>query len=101
MHAPHHVPKEWADKYKGKFDKGWDAYREKVFARQKEMGIVPAGAELSRHDPDVPHWEHCSPEQKQLYARMMEVYAGFLSHTDHHIGRLLEFLKRSASWTTR
>ena len=53
MHAPHHVPKEWADRYKGVFDDGWDAYREKVFARQKELGIVPADAELSRHDPDV------------------------------------------------
>ncbi len=57
MHAPHHVPKEWADKYKGMFDDGWDAYREKVFARQKELGIVPADAELSRHDPDVPEWD--------------------------------------------
>ncbi len=92
-HAPHHVPKEWADKYKGRFDDGWDAYREKVFARQKELGIVPAGAELSRHDPDVPDWDALSPEQKKLYARMMEVFAGFLSHTDYHIGRLLDYLK--------
>ena len=89
MHAPHQVPKEWADKYKGKFDDGWDAYREKVFARQKELGIVPADAELSRHDPDVPEWDPLSPEQKKLYARMMEVFAGFLTHTDYHIGRLL------------
>ena len=57
MHAPHHVPKEWADKYKGKFDDGWDAYREKVFARQKELGIIPKDAELSRHDPDVQDWD--------------------------------------------
>ena len=92
-HAPHHVPKEWADKYKGKFDDGWDAYREKVFARQKELGIVPADAELSRHDPDVPDWDALSPEQKKLYARMMEVFAGFLTHTDYHIGRLLDYLK--------
>ena len=56
-HAPHHVPKEWADRYKGAFDDGWDAYREKVFARQKELGIVPQDAELSRHDPDVPAWD--------------------------------------------
>ena len=60
MHAPHHVPKEWADKYEGVFDDGWDAYREKVFARQKELGIVPADAELSRHDPDVPDWDSLS-----------------------------------------
>jgi len=92
-HAPHHVPKEWADKYKGKFDDGWDAYRQKVFARQKELGIVPADAELSRHDPDVPDWDSLSPQQKKLYARMMEVFAGFLTHTDYHIGRLLDYLK--------
>ncbi|MEB3338566.1 MAG: arylsulfatase [Leptolyngbyaceae bacterium] len=93
MHAPHHVPQEWADRYKGKFDQGWDAYREQVFAKQKAMGIVPADAELSRHDPDVQPWEHCSADEKKLYARMMEVFAGFLTHTDHHIGRLLDFLK--------
>jgi len=93
MHAPHHVPKEWADKYKGKFDDGWEAYREKTFARQKEIGIVPKDAELSRHDPDVKPWDECSPEEKKLYARMMEVFAGFLEHTDYHIGRLLQFLK--------
>ncbi len=93
MHAPHHVPKEWADRYKGKFDEGWEAYREHTFARQKELGIVPPDAELSRHDPDVKPWDRCSPEEKKLYARMMEVFAGFLSHTDYHIGRLLDFLK--------
>ena len=77
-HAPHHVPKEWADRYAGQFDDGWDAYREKVFARQKELGIVPADAELSRHDPDVPEWESLSPDARRLSARMMEVFAGFL-----------------------
>ncbi|MDQ1253198.1 MAG: hypothetical protein QG646_2348 [Euryarchaeota archaeon] len=93
MHAPHQVPKEWADKYRGKFDDGWEAYREKTFARQKELGVVPKDAKLSRHDPDVKPWEECSPEEKKLYARMMEVFAGFLEHTDYHIGRLLQFLK--------
>jgi len=93
MHAPHHVPKEWADRYKGKFDDGWEAYREKVFARQKELGVVSQDAELSRHDPDVKPWDQCSPDERKLYARMMEVFAGFLTHTDHHIGRLLDFLK--------
>ncbi len=93
MHAPHHVRKEWSDKYKGKFDDGWEAYREKTFARQKELGIVPADAELSRHDPDVQKWDSLSDDEKKLYARMMEVFAGFLEHTDHHIGRLLDFLK--------
>jgi arylsulfatase len=94
MHAPHHVPKEWADKYQGMFDDGWDAYREKVFARQKELGIVPQDAELSRHDPDVQDWDTLPEEERRLYARMMEVYAGFLEHTDFHIGRLLDFLKK-------
>jgi arylsulfatase len=93
MHAPHHVPKEWADRYQGKFDDGWEAYREKVFAKQKEMGIVPQDAELSHHDPDVQPWDQCSSDEKKLYARMMEVFAGFLTHTDYHIGRLLDFLK--------
>jgi arylsulfatase A-like enzyme len=93
MHAPHHVPKEWADRYKGAFDDGWEAYRERVFARQKELGVVPADAELSRHDPDVTPWADCSAEERRLYARMMEVFAGFLEHTDHQIGRLLDFLR--------
>jgi arylsulfatase len=94
MHAPHHVTKEWADKYQGMFDDGWDAYREKVFARQKELGIIPADAELSRHDPDVQDWDKLPEDERRLYARMMEVYAGFLEHTDYHIGRLLDFLKK-------
>jgi arylsulfatase len=93
MHAPHHVPKEWADLYKGKFDAGWDAYREQVFARQKRMGIVPPDTVLSRHDPDVQDWSKLSDDERKLYARMMEVFAGFLEHTDHYIGELIAFLK--------
>lgn len=93
QHAPHHVPKEWADKYKGKFDNGWDAYREETFARQMKMGILPKGTVLSRHDPDVQDWSKLSAEERKLYARMMEVFAGFLEHTDHHIGELIAFLK--------
>jgi arylsulfatase A-like enzyme len=93
-HAPHHVPKEWADKYSGAFDDGWSAYREQTLARQKKLGIVPADAELSRHDPDVPQWNSLSADERRLYARMMEIFAGFLSHTDHHIGRLIEFLRK-------
>ncbi len=92
-HAPHHVPKEWADRYAGQFDDGWDAYRQQVLARQKELGLMPADVELSRHDPDVPDWDSLPPEARRLAARMMEVFAGFLSHTDHHVGRLLDFLK--------
>ncbi len=93
MHAPHHVPKEWADKYKGKFDDGWDAYREKVFAKQKELGIIPKNTKLSRHDPDVQDWRQAAGRRAPLYARMMEVFAGFLEHTDHYIGELIAFLK--------
>src|SRR5437660_3055516 len=94
MHAPHHVHREWADRYKGMFDDGWDAYREKVFARQKELGIVPADAQLSRHDPDVPDWASQPPAARRLFSRMMEVFAGFLTHTDHQVGRLVEFLRQ-------
>ncbi len=94
MHAPHHVTKEWSDKYKGQFDEGWDVYRERAFARQKELGIVPQEAQLSRLDPDVAPWDSLPDDEKKLYARMMEVFAGFLEHTDHHIGRLLDFLKQ-------
>lgn len=93
MHAPHHVPKEWADQYEGAFDDGWDAYREKTFARQKELGIVAKDAELSRHDPDVQDWNSLPSDEKKLYSRMMEVFAGYLTHTDHQYGRLFEFLK--------
>jgi arylsulfatase len=93
MHAPHHVAKEWADRYAGQFDDGWDAYREKVFAQQKKLGIVPAGAELSRHDPDVPEWDEQPEPARRLFSRFMEVFAGFLSHTDAQLGRLLTFLR--------
>ncbi|WP_438017374.1 arylsulfatase [Sorangium sp. So ce315] len=93
-HAPHHVPAEWADGYKGVFDDGWEAYRRKVHARQLELGVLPAGTALTRQDPDVPPWDGLSVEERRLYARMMEVYAGFLEHTDHQLGRLLCFLQR-------
>ncbi|HEV7309633.1 arylsulfatase [Ensifer sp.] len=93
MHAPHHVPKEWADKYRGKFDDGWDAYRQKAFARQKQLGIVPANTVLARHDPDVQDWGKLSADEHRLFARMMEVFAGYLEHTDHYIGELVAFLK--------
>jgi arylsulfatase A-like enzyme len=93
MHSPHHVPKEWADRYKGMFDDGWDAYREKVFARQKELGLIPEYTALSRHDPDVQAWSTLSLDERRLYARMMEVFAGFLEHTDHYLGELIGFLK--------
>ncbi len=94
MHAPHHVPRAWADKYKGQFDDGWDAYRQKVYERQLALGILPPGTKLSPRDPDVAAWDSLGPDEKRLYARMMEVFAGFLEHTDHHIGRLIAFLEQ-------
>jgi arylsulfatase len=92
-HAPHHVSQEWIDKYKGQFDMGWDQYREIVFANQKQLGIFPADTQLSPLDPDVPRWESLSLEQKRLYSRMMEVFAGFLEHADYHFGRILQALE--------
>jgi arylsulfatase A-like enzyme len=97
MHAPHHVPREWADHYKGQFDDGWDAYRDKVFQQQKKRGLLPANTRLSARDPDVKAWDTLSPDERRLYARMMEVFAGFLEHTDHHIGRLIRFLEQAGA----
>jgi arylsulfatase A-like enzyme len=92
-HAPHHVPKEWIDKYKGKFDQGWDALREETLARQKELGIVPADAELTARPEEIPAWDETPDDMKPVFARQMEVYAGFLDHTDHHVGRLIDALE--------
>ena len=92
-HAPHQVAKEWVDKYKGKFDMGWDEYRTIVFQRQKELGIFPADAKISPRDPDVPEWQSLNNDQKQLYARFMEVFAGYLEHCEHQFGRVLETLE--------
>jgi arylsulfatase A-like enzyme len=91
-HAPHHVPKEWADKYKGKFDQGWDKLREETFARQKKLGVIPPDCDLTRRHPEIPDWDDVSPEMKPILARQMEIYAGFLEHTDHHVGRLIDAL---------
>ena len=92
-HAPHHVPKEWADKYAGEFDDGWDAQRERTFARQKELGVIPADAELTARHDEIPAWDDMPDELKPVLAREMEVYAGFLEHTDHHVGRLIDALE--------
>jgi arylsulfatase A-like enzyme len=92
-HAPHHVSKEWADRYKGKFDQGWDKVREETLRRQKSMGIVPQNTELAPPNEGVQKWDDLSADEKKLFTRMMEVYAGFLSHTDHQIGRLIAFLR--------
>jgi arylsulfatase A-like enzyme len=91
-HAPHHVPTEWSDKYRGRFDQGWDQLREETFARQKRLGVIPADAELTARPAEIPAWEDMAAELKPVLARQMEVYAGFLEHTDHHIGRLIDAL---------
>lgn len=92
-HAPHQVEPEWIEKYHGAFDMGWDEYRRIVFERQQALGLLPADAELSERDPDVEPWDSLSDDAKRMYTRQMEVYAGFLSQTDHHIGRVLDFLE--------
>jgi arylsulfatase len=92
-HAPHHAPREWADKYKGKFDGGWDRYRAETLARQLQLGIVPPGTKLAPRPAAVKDWDTLSPDEKRLVARQMEVYAGFGEHTDHEIGRLVATLE--------
>ncbi len=92
-HAPHHVPKEWADKYRGAFDQGWDAVREETFARQKELGVIPPEAELTERHDEIPAWDDMPEELKPVLARQMEIYAGFLEHTDFHFGRLVDALE--------
>ena len=113
-HAPHHAPKEWIDKFKGRFDMGYEAMREQTLARQKELGIVPADTELppinpigtpeTRTGPDgqpfplldyTRPWDSLNDDEKRLFCRMAEVYAGFLAHADHHIGRLLDYLEQT------
>jgi arylsulfatase A-like enzyme len=91
-HAPHHVPPEWSAKYKGKFDQGWDRLREETLARQKELGVVPEDAELTARPEEIPAWDDTPDDMKPVFARQMEVYAGFMEHTDHHVGRLIDAL---------
>ena len=89
-HSPHHVSSEWADKYKGKFDQGWDKLREETFARQKELGVIPADAELTVRDEAFPAWDGLADDLKRFYARQMEVYAGFSENADHNVGRVID-----------
>jgi arylsulfatase A-like enzyme len=91
-HAPHHVRPEWSDRYQGRFDQGWDRLREEIFARQKELGVIPADAELTARPAEIPAWDDMPEELKPVLARQMEVFAGFLEHTDHHVGRLIDAL---------
>ena len=92
-HAPHHVPKEWIDRYRGSFDEGWDVLREETFARQKELGVIPADAELTARPAEIPSWDDIDDDLRPVLARQMEVFAGFLSHADHHVGRLIGALE--------
>jgi arylsulfatase A-like enzyme len=89
-HAPHHVPKEWADKYKGKFDEGWDKLRDETLARQIALGVVPSGTKLANKPEAIKDWDALTPDEKKLFARQMEVYAGFGEYCDHEIGRLFD-----------
>ena len=92
-HAPHHVPAEWIDKYRGRFDDGWDHQRERTFARQKELGVIPQDAELTPRHEEIPAWDDMPDELKPVLARQMEVYAAFLEHADHHVGRLVDAIE--------
>ncbi|MBS1692434.1 MAG: arylsulfatase [Actinobacteria bacterium] len=91
-HAPHHVPEEWSDKYRGVFDEGWDVLREQILARQKKLGVVPADAALTARHDEIPSWDEMPEDLKPVLARQMEIYAGFLEQTDHEVGRLIDAL---------
>ncbi len=93
-HAPHHVPAEWADKYKGKFDQGWDKLREETYARQLALGVIPADCKLTPRHKEIPAWDDMDPALKPVLIRQMEIYAGFMEFTDHHIGRLLDSVEK-------
>ncbi|MFV8326218.1 arylsulfatase [Flavobacterium sp. ZS1P14] len=95
VHAPHQVAPSWSDAYKGKFDEGWDAYREKTLANQKKLGVVPANATLPDRNPLIGDWKKLTADQKKVYVKFMEVYAGYLTYTDHEIGRVVNYLKES------
>src|SRR5687767_4699977 len=92
-HAPHHVPKEWIAKFKGKFDAGWDVYRQETFERQKKLGIVPANAKLADRPADIKAWDALSADEKRLFSKQMEVFAAFAAHTDYEIGRVVQALE--------
>jgi len=95
LHAPHHTPKPYIEKYEGKFDAGWDKYREETFARQKQMGIIPENAKLTPRPREIPAWDEQPEEAKRVYRRLMENYSGFLDHTDEQVGRLVAAIEKS------
>jgi arylsulfatase A-like enzyme len=93
-HSPHQAPKEWIDKFKGQFDMGWDRYRDMTFERQKQLGVIPENAKLTPRPAGLPAWDSLNADQKRLYARMMEIFAGYGAHVDHEVGRVLDALGR-------
>jgi arylsulfatase len=93
-HAPHHVPKEWIDKFRGQFDQGWDKYREEAFARQKALGVIPADTQLTPRPAEIPAWDSLSADQKRIAARLMETFAAYTAQTDYEVGRVLDALQQ-------
>ena len=98
MHSPHQAPQKYIDYYKGKFDMGWDKAREAIHKKQLEMGVIPAGTQLSPRIPEIPAWDSLNPQEKKLYARQMEVFAAMLTHVDEQIGRMIATLKRTGQY---
>ena len=92
-HSPHQAPRDWIERFKGQFDQGWDVYREQTLARQKKLGVVPQDTKLTERSPGLPAWDSLNAEQKRLYARMMEVFAAYGAHCDHHMGRIIDAVK--------
>src|SRR5436190_7935474 len=92
-HAPLQAPKMWIDKFRGKFDMGWDRYREVVFERQKELGVIPPDAKLTPRPKEIPAWDSLTPGQRKVATRLMEVFAGFMAQTDHEIGRVIQAIR--------
>jgi len=92
-HAPHHVPKEWIDKFKGQFDQGWDKYREETYQRQLKLGVIPPGTKLTPRPKEIPAWDSLTPDQKRVEARLMEVFAAYTAQTDYEVGRVLDALE--------
>jgi arylsulfatase len=97
VHFPIHAPKEWIERYRGQFDQGWDKYREEVFARQKQLGVVPSDTVLTPRQGGTPAWDSLTPTQKKIHAREMEAYAGLVSHTDHEVSRLLDSVQADSA----
>jgi len=95
MHSPHQAPQDYIDKYKGKFDMGWDKAREIIHAKQLELGVIPEGTQLTKRAEAIPAWDDLKPEEQKLFARQMEVFAAMLDHVDDQIGRMVELLERT------